>query len=152
MSKFFPPFLWIVAFQIIGGAIGFVTSGNIEWYNSLKQSLLTPPDAAFGIVWSILYVMLALAGWRVSKVRENSPVIYRLFWVQMILNWGWSFVFFQFHNVEMGFTWIVALNIVMVVLIVKAWAVDRVISLLVLPTLVWGSFAGYLNYAIITLN
>ena len=98
--------------------------------------------------------MLALAGWLVWKKRkdDNFTVAFRLYWAQMVLNWGWSFVFFAAHLVVFGFFWIVALNLVMLGFIIAAWNQSRVAALLVLPTVIWGSFAAYLNFTIWILN
>lgn len=148
------PALWVIAFQIIGALIGMTTSGNMEWYDALNQSSLTPPDIAFGIVWSLLYVSLALCGWltweRASKPR-GLPV-FMLYWLVMPLNWMWSFIFFEFHLVAIGFFWILALNASMIAFIAAAWAHNRAAAWLMVPTLIWCSFAAYLNYAIWVLN
>ena len=154
MKNILSPLLWIVAFQLIGGAIGFYTNSNMEWYDGLEKSALTPPGYVFGIVWPILYVMLALAGWRMwTQCKDPSAYTpFRLFWVQMLLNWGWSFVFFKFHQIELGFAWIIALLIAMLAFVISAWKNFRLAALLVVPTILWGCFASYLNLMIWILN
>lgn len=154
LKKLMPPLLWILIFQLIGGAIGFYTNSNMDWYDTLEKSALTPPGYVFGIVWPCLYVMLALAGWRMwTQCRDQSAFLpFRLYWLQMILNWGWSFVFFKFHQIELGFIWIVVFDLAMLGFIVSAWKNYRIAALLVVPTLLWGCFAAYLNFAIWVLN
>ncbi len=151
MKRYLPPLLWILGFQAVSALIGVVTQGNMAWYETLEKSSLTPPDIAFPIVWTCLYIMLAIAGYLVWKKREQRDV-FILFWVQMLLNWGWSFVFFGAHLVIIGFFWIVLFDLAMLAFIVKAWRANKPAALLVLPTLVWGSFAAYLNYMIWILN
>lgn len=154
MKKCIPPLLWVIGFQAVSGVIGFATSSNMGWYSTLNQPALTPPDIAFPIVWTGLYVMLALAGWIVWGRRDEAEfgLAFRLYWLQMLLNWGWSFVFFAAHLIVFGFFWIIALNFAMLAFIVVVWNKSRVAAFLVLPTLVWGSFAAYLNYMLWVLN
>lgn len=153
MQKIIQPALWILGYQAIAYGIGMSTRANMGWYDTLEKSTLNPPDIAFPIVWTILYVLLALAGWTIWQGRKTAPKAFVAYWVQMALNWGWSFVFFVGHLVFIGFVWIVLLDIAMLVFIVMAWKADmKPAALLVLPTLLWGSFAGYLNYMIWVLN
>jgi len=154
MKRFIPLVLWILAFQAVSGLIGFATASNMDWYDTLAQPALTPPDIAFPIVWTGLYVMLAIAGWIVwgKRHEEGFRSAFQLYWFQMLLNWGWSFVFFAAHLIMIGFFWIVALNLAMLAFIIVAWGKSRAAALLVLPTLIWGSFAAYLNFMIWILN
>ena len=152
--KYLTPALWIVAFQVISYGIGLVTRDNMGWYDTLDKSPLTPPDIAFPIVWSTLYVLLALAGLRVWRHYKSHGItaVFVLFWMQMGLNWGWSFVFFAAHEIALGFYWIVALNVILALFIIKAWNSCRRAAVYTLPTLLWGCFAAYLNYMIMILN
>lgn len=155
MQKFLKPALWIIGFQIISAMIGMVTQSGMPWYDTLEKSDLTPPDIAFPIVWTGLYVMLALAGyyvWNYAKTHGKDSKIFVLFWVQMLMNWGWSFVFFGLQMVFPALIWICALNLMMLALIIIAYRPLRIVSWLILPTLIWGCFAGYLNYMIWVLN
>jgi len=152
--KYIAPALWILVFQLIGIGIGVITSSNMDWYDGLEKSPLNPPDFVFPVVWSLLYVMLALAGWLAWSNRKTTDgaQAHNLFWMQMFLNWGWSFVFFELQLVFVGFLWIMGLLLAMLAFIVSAWRVDRRASMLVIPTVIWGSFAACLNVAIWILN
>ena len=154
LQRYIHPVLWVIGFQVVAAVIGMTTSSNMSWYEGLQKSVLTPPDIAFPIVWTCLYIMLSLAGYFVWKRFKNLGLdkVFVLFWIQMFLNWGWSFVFFSFHLVALGFFWISALNIAMLAFIIVSWNKKRIASYLVIPTLLWGSFAAYLNYQIIALN
>jgi benzodiazapine receptor len=154
VRRYIVPLIWALAYLSISSVIGFVTRQNMNWYGTLEKASLTPPDIAFPIVWTGLYVLLALAGWRVWQRRKEPdfrPAFY-LYWIQIIMNWGWSFVFFQAHFIAIGFFWIVVLDFLMIAFISFAWKTDRAAALLVLPTVLWGSFAAYLNYSIWILN
>lgn len=154
MKKYILPFLWIATFQVISGAIGYFTQANMGWYQGLEKSSLTPPDITFPIVWTTLYVLLAIAAWQVWRDfrRDGMRLAFALFWAQMLMNWAWSFVFFEFHLIAAGFYWICALNITMLIYIAAQWGHNRLAAILVMPTVLWGSFAAYLNYTIMVLN
>ena len=130
------------------------TQSNMGWYDGLEKSTLTPPDIAFPIVWTSLYVMLAVAAYLVWKNFKSKgfSAAFILFWAQMLMNWVWSFVFFEFHMVTLAFYWICVLNLLMIGFIIIAWKDNKWASILVIPTVLWGSFAAYLNYSIMILN
>ena len=154
IKKYTRPAIWIAVFLVISYVIGMFTRGNMGWYDTLGKSSLTPPDIVFPIVWSSLYVLLALCGWRVWEgfSRPNGKTVFLLYWLIMPLTWAWSFIFFEFQMVAPGFFWIMALNAAMIAFIAAAWAHNRAASLLMAPTLIWCSFAAYLNYTIWVLN
>lgn len=154
MKKFIAPLAWVLGFQAVSALIGAVTRENMGWYDTLEKSALNPPDIAFPIVWTVLYVMLALAGWLMWQVRKQpeARLPFILYWVQIAMNWAWSFIFFAWHEVAAGFWWIVALDIMMIAFVIAAWNVQRKAAFLVVPTIVWGSFAAYLNYSIWMMN
>lgn len=154
IKKYLPPILWVLGFQGVSAFIGMSTSKNMGWYDTLEKSSLTPPDIAFPLVWTTLYIMLALAAWQVWKGYQERGMnnAFILFWVQMLLNWGWSFVFFEFHMIAIGFVWICVLNLAMIAYIFVQWPSNKLAAALVAPTVLWGSFAAYLNYSIMVLN
>lgn len=144
--------IWIAAFMVIGKFIGDMTRNEIPgWYENLEKSSLNPPDIAFGIVWSILYILIAVAGWRLwqRKDSENGKCIFTLFAVQMFVNWAWSYIFFYYHLTGLGFVWILALIVLVAALIYKS---DRITKVILAPYLLWISFAAYLNGMIWYLN
>lgn len=142
-----PVLIWIIALEIIGAGIGLMTSQNIDsWYAGLARAPLNPPDWAFGVVWPILYAMIAIAGWRLWQRRYDPGMgsLVLLYMVQLIMNWGWSFVFFGAHLLWLSFIWIFVLAGLVAVLIILAYKKERVTAYLLLPYLLWISFASYL--------
>lgn len=154
MKKFIAPALWIVAFQLVSGVIGYFTASNMDWYNTLEKSSFTPPDIVFPVVWTTLYVLLAIAAYLVWEDyrRDGMRPAFVLFWMHMFMNWTWSFVFFEFQIIALGFYWICGLNFLMIAYILVQWRTNKIAASLVIPTVLWGSFAGYLNYQIMVLN
>lgn len=149
------PILWILVLEAIGGGIGIMTSANIDnWYADLNRSPLNPPGWVFGIVWPVLYALIAMAGWRIWSRRQQPPMrtLWFLFILQMLMNWAWSFLFFGAHLLWPSFLWITVLVIIVSTLIVKAWQQERVSTYLLAPYLAWISFATYLTLHVALFN
>ncbi len=147
--------VWIVTFEVIGFSLGLLTQANIHsWYEGLNKSTLTPPGWVFSIVWSILYVLLAVSGWALWRQRENiemRPAIY-LYMSQLLMNWAWTPLFFQLHWIGFSLIWIVILTSLTFFTIYSIKNKKKGISLLLTPYFIWLLFATYLNYAIWVLN
>lgn len=148
MQKYFPLLLWILAFEAISFAIGMATQGDVsQWYATLTPPPLTPPNIAFPVMWTILYALIASAGWVLwtSRHLPGGRERLTLFALYMALNWSWTFIFFTAHLMLTGFLWIVLLDIVAIALIAKSWRDVRPASLLMIPPTLWTCFAAYLN-------
>lgn len=148
MNKYLTLPLWIIAFEAVSYLIGTANQPSVDgWYGSLTPPPLTPPNLAFPVMWTILYALIAAAGWHIWRGR-NEPggrALLVLFALYMALNWSWSFVFFGAHLLLAGFLWILALNAVAALFIVRAWKPLRPAALLMVPPLLWTLFAAYLN-------
>ena len=141
-------FLWILALEIIGAGIGMMTSANIpNWYAQLNLSPLNPPGWVFGVAWPLLYVLIAITGFRLWQRRyqpKMKPLLI-LFAIQMIMNWAWSFLFFGAHMLWASCIWLLVLIIVVLLLAIRTWKKERISAYLLLPYLAWICFAAYLN-------
>lgn len=127
---------------------------DLNWYKTLNKSALTPPDWIFGPVWTILYILMFISLWIVIKDGEYLSKIPQivLFFIQLGLNLLWPQLFFAKHNITMSFIDIVLLVIVLIFTIISFWQVSHLASILLIPYLLWVSFATYLNYKIMVLN
>lgn len=134
----------------VGTLIGFLTAPG-EWYAALEKPAFNPPDWVFAPVWTLLYVLVAIAGWRTWR-RGHSTAM-RLWWTQLLLNFAWSPAFFWLHSIS-GALVVVALLLVFIVLFIGAsWKDDdRASALLFLPYALWVAFATLLNASIMRLN
>jgi benzodiazapine receptor len=124
------------------------------WYESLAKPSWTPPDSVFGPVWTVLYIMMGIAAWTVWRRRTRggaTPALF-LFAVQLILNSLWTYIFFGLQRPGAAFLEILALWIVLMAALVGFWRVRTVAGLLMLPYLLWVSFASALNFQIWRLN
>ena len=122
-----------------------------DWYLSLNQAPWSPPNIAFPIVWSFLYVFIAIAGWQIYH-QGNSTL--RALWItQLILNGLWSWVFFGQHWVVVALINIVLLDVLVINLILKARRAGlKMASLLLGPYIVWLLLATSLNTYIVIAN
>ena len=121
-----------------------------EWYRRLKKPSWTPPDLAFPIVWTVLYLMIAVAGWLVW--REGS-VAALIFWgLQLILNALWSYLFFGQRRMDLALADVSLLWLSVAGFIVIAWPLSTTAALLFVPYLIWVSIAANLNRAVRKMN
>ena len=124
------------------------------WYASLAKPTWNPPNYLFGPVWTVLYVLMAVAAWlvwRKAGFSSAGPAL-SLFVVQLALNALWSYLFFGQHRLDLAFIDIVALWAAIIVVAALFWRVDHVAGELMVPYILWVSFASYLNYVLWRLN
>ena len=143
--------LSIVALIAIGLSIGSFTKPEIStWYSTLNRSSLTPPNYVFPIAWTILYGIIGACGWVIwgEPSFPKIMVIKTLYVIQLILNWSWTRLFFHFHLT--GFSLIVlgSMDILVGMIIWLSYPKIRLVSLLMIPYLLWILFASYLNFYI----
>jgi translocator protein len=137
---------------VLGGGtlIGFMTLPG-EWYAGLAKPPFNPPNWIFAPVWTLLYIMVAIAGWRTWQ-REPRSTAMAVWFIQLALNFIWSPVFFGAHRPGAALGVIVALLATILTFIVMRWPRDRAAALLFAPYAAWVAFATLLNGAIWTLN
>ncbi len=150
MTKFLTLALFVILVVGGGSLIGMNTQPG-EWYQSLDKPPFNPPSWVFGPVWTILYVLIAVAGWRIWTSRRTGGAM-TAWWVQLGLNFLWSPVFFSLHQIGLAFLVIVALLVTIVVFIRITWERDRISAWLFVPYLAWVAFATLLNGSIWFLN
>ena len=147
--------VWIIAFQLMGYFIGMITQAEIAtWYLTLHKSSLTPPAMVFPIVWSILYAMIAMSGWYLWQHRQQPQAKTALgfYSVQMVLNWAWSPLFFNFHLIAVSFYCIILIALFSLITILLTRNNYKFSSIMLIPYFLWLIFASYLNGVIWMLN
>ena len=121
------------------------------WYAGLAKPAWTPPNWLFGPVWSVLYLMIAVAGWLVWESEAAPSARWR--WVaQLVLNGMWSPVMFGAHNITLALVVIVLMWLAIAAFIGATWRQVRTAALLFVPYLAWVSYATALNFAVRRLN
>ena len=121
------------------------------WYAALQKPAWTPPGWLFGPVWTVLYVMIALAGW-IAWRRQGWSAATGLWLVALAANGAWSWLFFGRQAIGAALVDILVLWLAIAAFIVATWRASRSASLLFVPYLAWVSFATALNAAIWRLN
>jgi len=143
-----------VAVGVAAGAGGLATDPKSDWYRELEKPSWQPPPRAFGIVWPALYSMIAYSAGRAMD-RAPEPERQRLtraLGVNLVLNTGWSVLFFAAKSPRAALGEILALNLSNALLVHHAWRVDRRAGMLLLPYAGWTAFATFLNGAIARRN
>jgi len=146
-------FLGLVA--AVAAVGGYVTSSSVgTWYVQLQKPTWTPPAAVFGPVWSVLYVLMAIAAWLVWREQHSDRVTLTpsLWLLQLGLNLGWSLVFFGLRHPGLAMAEIILLWSAVLATTFLFYQAKRLAGLLMLPYLLWVTFAAALNFAIWDLN
>ncbi|WP_255198287.1 TspO/MBR family protein [Halorarius litoreus] len=145
----------VLLVEAVGLTSGALTASEITgWYATLQQPALTPPNWVFGPVWTLLYALMGVSlalVWR-ERASRTAKIGIGLFVVQLALNFAWSLVFFGAQSPFGGLVVIVPLVGFILATIVVFDRVDRRAALLLVPYLLWSSFATYLTYSIWVLN
>lgn len=134
----------------IGLFIGTQTRPD-EWFEQLVKPPLNPPNSVFGPVWTTIYVMIAIAGWRIWMDNPNAPAM-KFWFAQMLFNFAWSPIWFGAEMPWLAFVVIVAMWVSVAGFIATARHQDKLAAWLFVPYLAWVSFATYLNLSIALLN
>jgi tryptophan-rich sensory protein len=122
-----------------------------DWYAGLIKPSFNPPNWIFGPVWSLLYIFIAVAGWR-NWQRNWAGHAMKVWLVQMLANFSWSPVFFAAQRIDLAFLLILFLLVSIVAFVFLTWSEDRLSALLFAPYAAWVGFASALNGAILFLN
>lgn len=124
-----------------------------NWYADLVKPVFSPPNWVFGPVWTILYVLMGISLYLVWEKSKNYREYYVSFFViHLVLNAAWSYVFFGLENPFWAFVNIIILWIMIVAMVVMYYRISKWASILLVPYLLWVSFASVLNFAIWQLN
>lgn len=124
----------------------FTALGVSDWYPALDKSPLTPPGFVFGIVWTLLYALMALAACRVYGCMDKKDKRPLLWWlVQLLLGFIWCIMFFGMQAVLSGLIIICCATLAVIVTVVLFWRTDELAGILMLPLLLWLTLATHLN-------
>lgn len=139
----------------IGGLAALLTGGGMDTFSQLNKPLFSPPGWLFPIAWSILYLLMGLASYLIwdSDVPDRdkrSPLL--LYGIQLIVNFIWPILFFSLSWYLVSFLWILLLWILILLTTVKFYGISSRAGDLMLPYLLWVTFAAYLNWGIYQLN
>lgn len=149
------PLLIALAIPLAVGGLATLLSGGMADYKALEQPPLSPPGWVFPVVWTVLYLLMGYASYRVYTA-GMSPALtkkaLRFYAAQLALNFLWPIVFFGFEWYLAAFVILVALWVLILMTLRLFTAIDETAGDLLIPYLLWVTFAGYLNLGVYLLN
>lgn len=127
---------------------------DLSWYRTLNKPSLNPPSEIFAPVWAVMYtlIFLSFSIFMFTKTDADKRPAITFFVIQLLLNFSWSPAFFYLHNIPLSFIIIILLLIFIILTIISFYKISKISAYLLIPYLIWVSFAAYLNFSIIILN
>ena len=136
----------------VGGISAFLTKDNMDIFSFLNKPSLTPPEFVFPIVWTILYILMGIASYLVLTTDKTDDFSLFFYGLQLFFNFFWSILFFNLEAYLLSFIWLILLWILIFITTILFYKISKPAGYLMIPYLLWVSFAGYLNLAIYFLN
>ena len=146
-------FSWLL--PLIIGGLAALFSGGMGNYRAMNQPPLSPPGWIFPIVWTVLYVLMGEAAFRILHSGKEKPQVKKAltaYGIQLALNFLWPIVFFRAQNYLGALVLIVALWVAIFITFRRFMAIDETAGDLLIPYLLWVTFAAYLNLGVFLLN
>lgn len=145
LKKYKPYIVQILIALLVGGLAGLITKGSFSTYGELIKPTLAPPPMLFPIVWAILYILMGISAGISYKTSGQIPFIY---WLQLFVNFLWPIIFFNMQAYLFAFIWIVLLLVLIVLMIIEFYRINKLAAYIQIPYLVWTAFATYLTFFI----
>ena len=148
----FKKLLFYIFITFFIGSFFVIFINNTSLYNSLNKAI-NIPSIVFPIVWSILYLLMAISLYMISKsnnINKNNSI--KVYFTQLIVNSLWTLIFFGLRLYVLSFIWILLLIVLVVIMIVKFYEIKKLAGIINIPYLIWLLFAAYLSFSIIILN
>ncbi|MDO4731371.1 MAG: TspO/MBR family protein [Clostridia bacterium] len=153
MIKIKPLIISIAISLAVGILSGFLTMGAMQNYEVIQKPMLSPAPIIFPIVWTILFVLMGISAYRVYVYNDtNDKNALWLYAVQLAVNFIWPFIFFNAQQYLIAFIWLIILWILVLLMIIKFYKIDRISAYLQIPYIIWLTFAAYLNCGVYMLN
>ena len=151
-NKYLSLFL-ILFITFIASAIGGFTTASFKepWYSQIILPSFNPPSWVFGPVWTILYIMMSIAIWKIW-INSFDLKILKLYFIHLFFNGTWSIIFFGFHQIGLALINLVIILIFIILLMKSYLNKDKISFYLMTPYFLWSSYALILNSSIFILN
>jgi len=150
------PFLIAIAIPLaVGGLSAFLTRDAMKEFAKLNQPPLSPPGWLFPVVWTILFLLMGVASYLVWNAQDPKGVrgkALTAYGIQLAVNFCWTIFFFNLGWYLFSFAWLIFLWVLIAETILLFWKLSHTAGMLLLPYLIWVTFAGYLNFGIYLLN
>lgn len=156
MEKKLRTFLIAVAIPLLVGSVaGLLTGNSMQVFEGLQQPHFAPPGILFPIVWTILYILMGIASYLIytsGKGTEEVSNALTVYGVQLVANFLWPIVFFRFGWYTFAFFWLILLWVLVLYTILLFYRISKPAAWLMMPYLIWLTYAAYLNLGIVLLN
>lgn len=139
----------------VGGLSALLTKDNMIMFEYVRKPPLSPPSWLFPLVWTILYVLMGIAAYLVHtshKPKQETDTALLFYGIQLLFNFFWSIFFFNMEEYLFAFIWLLALWVFILITTIRFFRIDKRAGYLMLPYLLWVSFAAYLNLGVYLLN
>ena len=151
-NKYLSLFLILIITFIASGIGGFITASFKEpWYSEIILPSFNPPSWVFAPVWTILYILMSIAIWKIW-INFFDRKILNIYFIHLIFNASWSVIFFGFHQIELALLNLIIILIFIIILMRIYFKKDKLSFYLTLPYFFWSSYALILNTSIVVLN
>ena len=142
-----------ILIPLVVGIIGSLLGNASQGFEELIKPSFAPPGFIFPIVWTILYILMGISFYIIynsnSEYRKRAIVIY---FIQLVLNMLWTFIFFRLNLLLFAFIWIIVMIIFVILMIYYFYKINKISAFLQIPYLIWLIFASILNFSIYLLN
>ncbi len=144
---------FILLITFAASAIGSYTTTSFKepWYSQIVLPIFNPPSWVFGPVWTILYIMMSVAIWKIW-INEFNLKLLKLYFIHLVFNTTWSVIFFGLHQIGVALINLVIIMLFIILLMQRYFVRDKISFYLMIPYLLWSSYALVLNSAIFILN
>lgn len=142
--------LTVIITILIGSFFSFFTSTNI--YDEITKPFLSPPGIVFPIMWFILYTLMGISFYIILESKRDIEIPVIIYFVQLLFNSLWTLLFFGLKSFLISSIWIFILIILVIIMIISFYRINKKAGLIQIPYLLWLCFALYLNFSIYLLN
>ena len=151
-NKYLSLFLIILITSLASAIGGFTTASFKEpWYSEIILPSFNPPSWVFAPVWTTLYIMMSIAIWKIWNKSFDTKIL-KLYFIHLFFNGTWSIVFFGFHQIGLALINLIIILIFIVLLMKSYFNKDKISFYLMIPYLLWSSYALILNSSIFLYN
>lgn len=148
-----PLYAFLLAALAVGAAASFFTEPNLPaWYATLARPEFAPPTWFLPPIWTALYVLMAVAAWRVWKITGLKSTAMALYGLQLAFTFAWTGLFFGAHRIALALTALGLVALLRAATAILFWRADWLAGLLFLPVLAWSCFEAFLVFAFWALN
>ena len=136
----------------VGTLSAFLTHDAMTTFETIQKPVLSPPGWLFPIVWTVLYILMGIASYLVLTTESSQHVTLFIYKIQLFFNFIWPIIFFNLRLYLLAFIWLIILWLLILITAILFYKTNKLAGYLMLPYLIWVTFAGYLNLSIYLLN